>query len=85
MPPMPDRAEVEIRRAARRGPIRHHVAHLGTIPANDSRKRNESDSPANDVAESECVRERFVRSIKDECLDRMIFIGQASLRRAIDQ
>jgi transposase InsO family protein len=29
--------------------------------------------------------ERFVRSIKDECLDRMIFVGQASLRRAIDQ
>ena len=27
--------------------------------------------------------ERFVRSIKDECLNRMIFIGQASLRRAI--
>ena len=27
--------------------------------------------------------ERFVRSIKDECLDRMIFIGQASLRRAV--
>ena len=27
--------------------------------------------------------ERFVRSIKDECLDRMIFIGGASLRRAI--
>lgn len=26
--------------------------------------------------------ERFVRSIKDECLNRMIFIGQASLRRA---
>ena len=25
--------------------------------------------------------ERFVRSIKDECLDRMIFIGQASLRQ----
>ena len=25
--------------------------------------------------------ERFVRSIKDECLNRMIFIGQASLRR----
>ena len=29
--------------------------------------------------------ERFVRSIKDECLDRMIFVGQASLRRAVDQ
>jgi transposase InsO family protein len=29
--------------------------------------------------------ERFVRSIKDECLNRMIFIGQASLRRAVDE
>ena len=29
--------------------------------------------------------ERFVRSIKDECLDRMIFIGQASLRRAVSE
>jgi putative transposase len=27
--------------------------------------------------------ERFVRSIKDECLNRMILIGQASLRRAV--
>ena len=27
--------------------------------------------------------ERFVRSIKYECLDRMIFTGQASLRRAV--
>jgi transposase InsO family protein len=27
--------------------------------------------------------ERFVRSIKHECLNRMIFIGEASLRRAI--
>src|ERR1700738_1885478 len=29
--------------------------------------------------------ERFVRSIKDECLNRMIFIGQASLRRAVGE
>jgi len=29
--------------------------------------------------------ERFVRSIKDECLDKMIFVGQASLRRAIGE
>lgn len=29
--------------------------------------------------------ERFVRSIKSECLDRMIFLGQASLRHAIHQ
>jgi transposase InsO family protein len=27
--------------------------------------------------------ERFVRSIKDDCLNRMIFIGQASLHRAV--
>jgi putative transposase len=26
-----------------------------------------------------------VRSIKDECLDRMILVGEASLRRAIDE
>src|SRR4030095_2716136 len=29
--------------------------------------------------------ERFVRSIKDECLDRMIFVGQGSLRRAVGE
>ena len=29
--------------------------------------------------------ERFVRSIKSECLDKMIFLGERSLRRAIDQ
>jgi putative transposase len=29
--------------------------------------------------------ERFVRSIKDGCLSRMILIGEESLRRAIDQ
>jgi len=27
--------------------------------------------------------ERLVRSIKDECLDRMIFVRQESLRRAV--
>jgi putative transposase len=27
--------------------------------------------------------ERFVRSIKDECMDRMILFGEASLRRAL--
>jgi transposase InsO family protein len=29
--------------------------------------------------------ERFVRSIKEECLDRMIFFGPAMLRRAISE
>jgi transposase InsO family protein len=29
--------------------------------------------------------ERFGRSIKSECLDRMILIGKPTLRRAVDQ
>jgi transposase InsO family protein len=29
--------------------------------------------------------ERFVRSVKSECLNRMIFFGQASLQHAIGQ
>ncbi len=29
--------------------------------------------------------ERFVRSIKDECLDRMIFFGEASLQHAVSE
>ena len=29
--------------------------------------------------------ERFVRSIKEECLNRMIFVGEASLRRAVSE
>ena len=29
--------------------------------------------------------ERFVRSIKSECLERMILIGERALRRAVDQ
>ena len=39
------------------------------------------DPPAANVAESDA--ERLVRSIKDECLDRMIFVGQGSLRGAV--
>jgi transposase InsO family protein len=29
--------------------------------------------------------ERFVRSVKDECLNRMIFVGQGSLHHALTQ
>src|SRR6201999_4381030 len=29
--------------------------------------------------------ERFVRSIKEECLDRMILLGEAALRRAVTE
>jgi putative transposase len=29
--------------------------------------------------------ERFVRSIKESCLDRMIFFGEDSLRKGIDE
>jgi hypothetical protein len=39
--------------------------------------------PATTNTEFECVRRRFVRSIKAGCLSRMIFFGQASLQHAI--
>jgi putative transposase len=32
-----------------------------------------------------CFAERWVRSIKDECLSKLILFGEASLRRALDQ
>jgi putative transposase len=35
------------------------------------------------VAESECAAERFVRTIKQSCLDRLILFGERSLRTAI--
>jgi len=34
------------------------------------------------VPHANAYAERFVRSIKDECLDRMIFFGEHSLRKA---
>ena len=29
--------------------------------------------------------ERFVRTIREECLDRMVFFGETALRRAVDE
>ena len=29
--------------------------------------------------------QRFVRSIREECLDRMVFIGEEALRRAVEE
>jgi putative transposase len=31
------------------------------------------------------IAERFVRSIKEECVERLIFFGEASLRKAIEE
>ena len=42
-----------------------------------------SDPATVEIANLNAYAERFVRSIKDECLNRMIFIGEASLRRAV--
>jgi putative transposase len=35
------------------------------------------------TAHANAYAERFVRSIKDECLDRMILLGEGHLRRAV--
>lgn len=45
--------------------------------------RYEGHSPPPQSPNLNAYAERFVRSIKEECLGKMIFIGQASLRRAI--
>ena len=37
------------------------------------------------TTESNAYAERFVRSIKDECLNRMIFFGERSLRKATSE
>ncbi|WP_265593882.1 integrase core domain-containing protein [Haloferula sp. BvORR071] len=36
-------------------------------------------------AQSPAFAERFVRSIKSECLDHLILVGERSLRRAVDE
>ena len=35
------------------------------------------------LAEPECYAERFVRTVKESCLERMILFGESSLRKAI--
>ena len=47
------------------------------------RQRDERNSATPLSANLSAYAERFGRSIKDECLDRMIIVGQASLRRAV--
>jgi len=37
------------------------------------------------TTESNAWVERFVRSIKEECLSKMVFFGERSLRRAITE
>ena len=37
------------------------------------------------TAQTNAYAERFVRTIKETCLDRMIFFGEDSLRRAINE
>ncbi len=37
------------------------------------------------TAHANAFAERFVRTIKESCLDRMILVGEASLRRAVGE
>ncbi len=41
--------------------------------------------PVHSTAQSNALAERFLRSIKTECLDKMIFVGERSLRRALTE
>jgi hypothetical protein len=50
-----------------------------------SGQRDQGDAAAAVAPNLNAYAERFVRWIKDECLDRMIFVGQASLRRAVGE
>jgi CheY-like chemotaxis protein/F0F1-type ATP synthase assembly protein I len=61
------------------------TAKVMAISPADSRYRHTRHSIAAAVADLNVYAERFVRSINDECLNRMIFIGRASLRRAIHE
>ena len=55
----------------------------GSIPAADPGQWDERHPATTRSPNLNAYAERFVRSIKYECLNRMIFIGQASLRRAV--
>jgi hypothetical protein len=83
----------ERRRAGRPG-IMRHISELIVRMAQDNRgsqqfRRLIQDNGTNVIRlppmspNLNAYAEPFVRSIKDECLDRMIFVGQASLRRAV--
>src|SRR3989442_11104249 len=59
------------------------LRNMPRISGPGQRQRDERNSATPLSANLSAYAERFGRSIKDECLDRMIIVGQASLRRAV--
>jgi putative transposase len=55
-----------------------------SVPWNPVLSKKSDDVVANDRA-ARCIRRKIVRSIKDECVNRMVFFGEASLRYALSQ
>jgi hypothetical protein len=47
--------------------------------------KHETASPANEKFEFNSYAERWLRSVKEECLSRLILFGESSLRRALQQ
>jgi len=62
------------------------VAHIASFSKGLPHQQNgEVDDAAHLKAHANAYAERFVRSIKESCLDRMIFFGEDSLRKGIDE
>jgi putative transposase len=77
-------------RCGKRGDAREGVSSSGSgyqvngsIPAADPGQWDERHPANTTITEPECIRGAICRSIKSECLNRRVFTGQASLRRAV--
>ncbi|MCZ6807076.1 MAG: integrase core domain-containing protein, partial [Deltaproteobacteria bacterium] len=64
------------------GPAQTHVRTAGGTDALSGNVVAHCPNRVHSTTESNAYAERFVRSIKDECLSRMIFFGGRSLRKA---
>ena len=61
--------------------------HEGTVivPGDAGIRRDQADSVAGAQSESNALADRWVRSVKQECLSKLILFGEPSLRRALGE
>jgi Integrase core domain len=57
----------------------------GAVPAIVAQRTGGGTATAARSPNLNAFAERFVRNIRQECLDRMVFFGEASLRRAVSE